>query len=59
MPLAPSYCLGYLCSLVEQNMDFVAQELEEGDKSAVVHIPSRAKFQVFLSGEVHIAQHQC
>lgn len=55
MPPAPSYCLGYLCSLVEQNMDFVAQELEEGDKSAVVHIPSRAKFQVFLSGEVHIA----
>lgn len=40
-------------------MDFVAQELEEGDQSTVVHIPSGAKFQVFLSSEVHIAQHQC
>lgn len=25
----------------------------------MVHIPSRAKFQVFLSSEVHITQHQC
>lgn len=40
-------------------MDFVAQEREEADKSAVVHIPSGAKFQVFLSSEAHIAQHQC
>ena len=49
----------YLCGLVKKNVNFVAQELEEGDESAVVHIPSRAELQVFLSSEVYVAQHQC
>ena len=49
----------YLSGLVKKNVNFVAQELEEGDESAVVHIPSRAELQVFLSSEVYVAQHQC
>lgn len=49
----------YLCGLVKKNVNFVAQELEESDESAVVHIPSRAEFQVFLSSEVNVAKHQC
>lgn len=52
-------CRGYLCSLIKQDVDAVAQELEEGDESAVVHIPSGAKFQILLPSEVHVTQHQC
>lgn len=40
-------------------MDGVAQELEEGDESTVIHIPSRAEFQIFFPREKHITQHQC
>lgn len=39
-------------------MDTVAQELEEGDEVAVVHIPSGAEVQVLLSREAHVAQDQ-
>lgn len=42
-----------------QDMDIIAQKLEEGDQGTIVHLPSRAQLQVFLAGEVHIAQHQC